>query len=87
MTSDRLKAVKKQLKAQRNTDVTHHSLCRVLLPAGLSDRNGYDALSASRCAHGVMFILLYKNVLRTSAVSSGEFRVNTHLCKLRCWYL
>ena len=28
-----------------------------------------------------------KNILRTSAVSSREFRVNTHLSKLRCWYL
>ena len=28
----------------------------------------------------------YKIILRTPAVSFGEFRVDTHLRKLRCWY-
>ena len=55
MASDRLKAAKKQLKAQQNTNVTLHSFY-CILPAGLSDRNGYDVvISQSECSWRFLF--------------------------------
>ena len=35
----------------------------------------------------VVFVLLYKKYFKDVSHEFDEFRVNTHLCKLRCWYL
>ena len=31
--------------------------------------------------------IFYKKYLKDVSREFDEFRVNTHLCKLRCWYL